>query len=141
MSGLIDLNKWLDRYQRNGQGSVEATARLREALKTAVPADFGARGAHDLLRPQDPMPPVLDTEATLYGRVGQVVRELTRETEAHPAGIVFPLFAAVGNASGLTPWYEIAGDTHRARLFVVLVGPSGEPFHGFAAMSSLPMDT
>jgi hypothetical protein len=68
--------------------------------------------------------------AALYGLAGDVVRTIEPQTEADPVGILTQYLAAVGNAIGRGPYYQVEGDRHGSKLFVVLVGDTSKARKG-----------
>jgi hypothetical protein len=60
--------------------------------------------------------------AAYHGLVGEVTRTILPHTEADPAALVIQFLVAAGNAIGRGPYYQIEGDKHFTKLFVVLVG-------------------
>jgi hypothetical protein len=60
-------------------------------------------------------------DAAYHGPLGDVVRELSPETEAEPAAMLLSLLAAFGSAV-LQPHVTISAIDHHARLFVAIVG-------------------
>jgi hypothetical protein len=95
-----------------------------------------ATGQQDLPSPdslasqsQEPQWPVLG-QAAYHGLAGKVVRTLTPESEADPAGLLCGFLVGFGNMVGLGP-HAVAGSApHPARLNVVLVGDSSRARKG-----------
>lgn len=67
--------------------------------------------------------PVLHQQA-LYGLAGEIVEGLSPFTEAADAGVLFTLLAGFGAMVGNTPYVQ-AGSRQAARLWPLLVGPTG----------------
>jgi hypothetical protein len=61
-------------------------------------------------------------EAAHYSLAGEVVSTFEPHSEADPNGLLIQFLAAFGNAVGILPHYQIEGDKHRAKLFVVISG-------------------
>ena len=80
-------------------------------------------------RPAWPAP--LDSEA-FYGLAGDIVRAIEPETEADPVALLVQLLAAIGNAVGRQPHFEIEGSAQRSNLFVLVVGRSAKARKGTA---------
>ena len=127
MSGRIDVNAW---FVLHGH-TVNAARRFERALAKAPPAQSGTQAANDLLQLHHPKPPQLD-DAALIGFAGEVVERLTKDSEAHPAGVLASFLAAVGNAAGPRAHIPISADRHPARLNVVLIGDTGVGRKGLA---------
>jgi len=79
----------------------------------------------------EPAWPILH-EAAYYGLAGEVVRSIEPHSEADPAAIHLQFLAAFGNAVGISPYYQIEGDKHRAKLFVVTSGATSKGRKGTA---------
>ena len=75
--------------------------------------------------------PVMDS-AAYYGLAGEVVRSIEPHSEADPVAILLQFLAAFGNAVGLSPHYQVEGDKHRAKLFVVTSGATSKGRKGTA---------
>jgi hypothetical protein len=78
------------------------------------------------VRPQLP-------EGALYGLAGHIIRKLTPQTEAHPAGMLVDLLTQFGSIIGRTAYYQIEDTKHYANLFAVRVGLSSKSRKGTAA--------
>lgn len=72
-------------------------------------------------RPTPPWPAPLAEEA-FHGLAGDFIRLVGPASEADLAGLLLQFLAAVGCCIGPGPRFLVGGDTHTARLFVVLVG-------------------
>ena len=69
-------------------------------------------------------------DAALHGAVGEIVRAIEPQTEAHPAAVLLHLLVGLGNLIGRSP-YMIAGNaSHHANLFAVIVGQSSKSRKG-----------
>src|SRR5262245_27144332 len=79
----------------------------------------------------EPAWPVMH-EAAYYGLAGEVVRSIEPHSEADPVAILLQFLAAFGNAVGLSPRYQVEGDKHRAKLFVVTSGAASKGRKGTA---------
>src|SRR5262245_30260113 len=79
----------------------------------------------------EPAWPVMH-EAALYGLAGEVVSTIEPHSEADPNGLLIQFLAAFGNAVGILPHYQIEGDKHRAKLFVVISGATSKGRKGTA---------
>jgi hypothetical protein len=75
--------------------------------------------------------PLMD-EAAYHGLAGEVVRAIEPHSEADPNGILIHFLVAFGNAIGPTCHYQIEGDQHRAKLFVVTSGATSKGRKGTA---------
>lgn len=71
--------------------------------------------------PEPNWPEPLSLDAT-PGIVGDILAALMPHTEADKAALLFQFLTAFGNVVGAGPHYLVESDSHRARLFVVLVG-------------------
>jgi hypothetical protein len=71
-------------------------------------------------------------EAAYHGLTGEVVRAIEPHSEADPNGILIQFLVAFGNAIGPTCYYQIEGDQHRAKLFVVTSGATSKGRKGTA---------
>jgi hypothetical protein len=79
----------------------------------------------------EPAWPVMH-EAAYSGLAGEVVRSIEPHSEADPVAILLQFLAAFGNAVGLSPYYQVEGDKHRAKLFVVTSGATSKGRKGTA---------
>ena len=75
--------------------------------------------------PEAPWPEPLASEA-LHGLVGDIVRAIGPQTEAHPAALLVQSLAAYGNAIGNGPYYSVEGTRHTGKLFVGIVGATSK---------------
>jgi len=71
-------------------------------------------------------------EAAYYGLAGEIVRTIGPHSEADPVAILLQFLAAFGNAVGNLPHYQVEGDKHRAKLFVVMSGATSKGRKGTA---------
>jgi hypothetical protein len=71
-------------------------------------------------------------EAAHYSLAGEVVSTFEPHSEADPNGLLIQFLAAFGNAVGILPHYQIEGDKHRAKLFVVISGATSKGRKGTA---------
>src|SRR5260370_26687807 len=71
----------------------------------------------------EPPWPVLH-DAAYFGLAGKVVRSIEPHSEADPV--------AFGNAVGTSPYYQVEGDKHRPKLFVVTSGATSKGRKGTA---------
>lgn len=65
-------------------------------------------------------------DLALYGLVGEIVRAIEPHTESDPAAILIQVLTAFGVLVGAAPFYQVEGDKHHARQFVVLVGDTAK---------------
>jgi hypothetical protein len=79
----------------------------------------------------EPAWPVMH-EAAYYGLAGEVVDTIAPHSEADPVAILLQFLVAFGNAVGLSPYYQVEGDKHRAKLFVVTSGATPKGGKGTA---------
>jgi hypothetical protein len=79
----------------------------------------------------EPAWPVMH-EAAYYGLAGEVVRSIEPHSEADPVAILLQFLAAFGNAVGISPYYQVEGDKHRAKLFIVISGATSKGRKGTA---------
>jgi Protein of unknown function (DUF3987) len=79
----------------------------------------------------EPAWPVLH-DGAYYGLAGEIVRSIEPHSEADPVAILLQFLAAFGNAVGISPYYQIEGDKHRAKLFVVTSGATSKGRKGTA---------
>src|SRR5262245_49437140 len=79
----------------------------------------------------EPAWPVLH-DAAYYGSAGEVVRSIEPHSEADPVAILLQFLAAFGNAVGTSPYYQVEGDKHRPKLFVVTSGATSKGRKGTA---------
>jgi len=75
--------------------------------------------------------PILD-EAAYHGIVGEYVRLISPYTEASPAAVLACALTAIGALLNRGPRWRLGSDEHHARLFVLLVGPTGSGRKGTA---------
>lgn len=69
-------------------------------------------------------------EEAFHGLAGEIVRQIEPHSEADPAAILVQLLAAVGNAVGSGPGFEVEADRHSCNLFVVVVGETANARKG-----------
>jgi hypothetical protein len=79
----------------------------------------------------EPAWPVIH-ETAYYGLAGEVVRSIEPHSEADPVAILLQFLAAFGNAVGISPYYQVEGDKHRAKLFIVASGATSKGRKGTA---------
>ena len=75
--------------------------------------------------------PVLH-DAAYYGLAGKVVHTIEPHSEADPVAILLQFLAAFGNAVGISPYYQVEGNKHRPKLFVVTSGATSKGRKGTA---------
>ncbi len=63
--------------------------------------------------------------AALHGPVGEAVRRIHPTTEAHPAGVLVQILAILGAMVGDGPHVIIGGSQHPARIWPLIIGPTG----------------
>jgi hypothetical protein len=71
-------------------------------------------------------------DAAYYGLAGEVVRSIEPHSEADPVAILLQFLASFGNAVGTSPYYQVEGDKHRPKLFVVTSGATSKGRKGTA---------
>ena len=71
----------------------------------------------------------LDSTA-FYGSPGELVNAIAPHTEADPAALLLDFLTCFGSAVGPGPHVRVGGATHRARLFVVIVGATSRARKG-----------
>jgi hypothetical protein len=71
-------------------------------------------------------------EAAYYGLAGEIVRSIEPHSESDPVAILLQFLAAFGNALGTLPYYQVEGDKHRAKLFIVTSGATSKGRKGTA---------
>ena len=79
----------------------------------------------------EPAWPVMH-RAAYYGLAGEVVRSIEPHSEADPVAILLQFLTAFGNAVGSSPYYQVEGDKHRAKLFIVTSGATSKGRKGTA---------
>src|SRR5262245_42320952 len=79
----------------------------------------------------EPAWPVMH-RAAYYGLAGEVVETIAPHSEADPVAILLQFLAAFGNAVGISPYYQVEGDKHRAKLFIVTSGATSKGRKGTA---------
>lgn len=75
-----------------------------------------------------PLPPALPTRpeiALSHGVIGDFMRRVEYETEAHPAALAATLLVALGNLIGRGPYTLVSRTRHYVNLFVAIVGNTG----------------
>ena len=86
----------------------------------------------------EPAWPVMH-EAAYYGLAGEVVRSIEPHSEADSVAILLQFLAPFGNAVGLSPYYQVEGDKHRPKLFVVISGATSPgPGHWVVTVHKQP---
>lgn len=70
--------------------------------------------------------------AALHGPVGEAVRRIHPATEAHPAGVLVQILALLGGMVGDGPHIVIGGSQHPARIWPLIIGPTGKGRKGEA---------
>jgi hypothetical protein len=114
-----DISDWLG----SGHSRPEFDA-LVSALSNWSPTTSQISQIAQISPSQDVWPKM--EPAAFLGVLGEVVRAIEPHSEADPNGILLQLLAAFGNAVGLEPYYQVEGDKHRAKLFVVLSGATSK---------------
>jgi len=71
-------------------------------------------------------------EAAYYGLAGEIVRTIEPHSEADPVALLLQFLVAFGNAVGILPYYQVEGDSHRPKLFVVTSGATSKGRKGTA---------
>jgi hypothetical protein len=79
----------------------------------------------------EPTWPVMH-EAAYYGLAGAVLRSIEPHSEADPVAILLQFLTAFGNAVDISPYYQVEGDRHRAKLFIVTSGATSKGRKGTA---------
>jgi hypothetical protein len=74
----------------------------------------------------EPEPWPVMGEAAYHGLAGDVVRTIEPHSEADPNALLLQFLEAVGNAIGRGPYYMVEGDYHYTKLYLVLIGDTGE---------------
>jgi hypothetical protein len=109
-----------------------ALARIREKKRRETERQQPQTGDASLFSQfAAPAWPLMD-EAGYHGLAGEVVRAIEPHSEADPNGILIQFLVAFGNAIGPTCHYQIEGDQHRAKLFVVTSGATSKGRKGTA---------
>jgi hypothetical protein len=80
-------------------------------------------------------PPTLD-DAAMYGPLGDFVRIVAPHTEGAPAALLASGLSALGALIGRGPVWHFGDTDHHARLFVLLVGPTGSGRKGTTISAS-----
>jgi len=111
----------------NAKLSPDQIRRMIADVKAKHSAPSDAQNSHLA----EPAWPVMH-EAAYYGLAGEVVHSIEPHSEADPVAILMQFLAAFGNAVGLSPYYQIEGDKHRAKLFVVTSGATSKGRKGTA---------
>jgi hypothetical protein len=62
----------------------------------------------------------------LHGLPGELVNSIDPHTEADPAAVLTHILVAFGNLVGASPFYEVSGARHGARLFGCIVGKTSK---------------
>jgi hypothetical protein len=106
---------------------LEDACRKADAKIISLPPPEGAQDSHFA----GPAWPVLH-DGAYYGLAGDIVRSIEPHSEADPVAILLQFLAAFGNAVGLSPYYQVEGDKHRAKLFVVTSGATSKGRKGTA---------
>jgi len=79
-----------------------------------------------------------------HGPLGDFVRALAPQTEADPVAILMQALTAFGSMVGNGPYFQIGSDKHRANLYTLILGDTGDGRKGMAwaeAQTSLmPVD-
>jgi hypothetical protein len=123
--------KYRDNFALDGLDDTFAEAcRIADAKRGRNTAD-GNLKSDAPSAPVEPPWPTMD-EAAYYGLAGDVVRAIEPHSEADPNGVLLQFLAAFGNAVGTAPYYQIEGDKHRAKLFVVTSGATSKGRKGTA---------
>ena len=97
-----------------------ALAKVRGAYARYQPGE----GETAVMPPSVEWPSAPRPEA-YHGLAGDVVRAIEPHSEADPAALLLTFLTCFGAAVGDGPHYLVEGDKHPARLFTVLVGPTG----------------
>jgi hypothetical protein len=106
----------------------QARDRAAQRQTSIVPPDTSDSQNSHFAQPEWPVM----HEAAYHGLAGEVVRTIEPHSEADPNGMLIQFLAAFGSAVGVSPHYQIEGDKHRAKLFVVTSGATSKGRKGTA---------
>lgn len=98
-------------------------------LITGPKAEEDAREAEEVREP--PPWPTMPPEA-LHGPLGRISEALAPHTEADPVGILASLLVYFAAAVGPSPHFRLSGNSHSARINVLVVGDSARARKGSA---------
>jgi Protein of unknown function (DUF3987) len=119
-----DISDWL----RAG-GTTEKLKAMVEALPSGPAATHNQHPEPASVEQNsqfaEPAWPVMH-DAAYHGLAGEVVHTISPHSEADPVAILLQFLAAFGNAVGPAPYYQVEGDRHRAKLFVVTSGATSK---------------
>jgi hypothetical protein len=103
-------------------------------LVAAIRAGEGktADTAHKALTalPETPEPPRPLGAAAFHGLAGELMVEIEPHTEAAAAALLVQFLAAVGNAAGRGPGFQVEADRHHTNLYVAIVGDTASARKG-----------
>lgn len=83
-----------------------------------------------------PVPPPLPPRPALalaHGVIGDFMRRVEHETEAHPVALAASLIATIGSIIGRGPFFPVGCTPHYVNLFVSVVGNTGSGRKGTGA--------
>ncbi len=87
-----------------------------------APADAERGGGETGLSPDWPtLPP-----DAYHGLLGDMLRAITPETEADPAGVLLGWLTCFGSVVGRGAWVQVGADRHHAALYVAVVGRTSD---------------
>jgi hypothetical protein len=111
-------------------GTSAAKRNGHRAQTTQNEALNGAEKSGETSLTENPFEPPIFSNNSLHGLIGEVVEIIGPHTEAHPAALLFQLLAAIGNMLGRGAATLGGNSTHRANLFVAIVGRSSKARKG-----------
>lgn len=100
--------------------------------RQAQKADEDDESDEDDQQAPEPLPWPELAPAALHGPLGRIVEQLTPHTEADPVGVLASLLVYFGAAVGPGPHFRLSGNSHSARINVVVVGDSARARKGSA---------
>jgi hypothetical protein len=109
-----------------GYAAAEVASIDFEASKPAAVADDDYDAELEAL--PLPQPPALPTRPELFlrhGVIGDFMRRVEHETEAHPAALAGQLVVGIGNCIGRGPHTVVGRTWHYPNLFLAVVGNTG----------------
>jgi hypothetical protein len=100
------------------------------SCKPIIPSDITEYRDNSLVPPAEPEHKGTSGTRTLHpdayhGIIGDILRAVEPETEAHPGGVLVALLALVGNAIGCGAWVMVGGRRHHPALYAAIVSASG----------------
>lgn len=101
-------------------------------VEAAADSDYDAE-LEAIPLPEPPAMPRRPSLALSHGVIGDFMRRVEMETEAHPTALAASLIAATGSIIGRGPFFVVGCTPHYLNLFIAIVGNTGAGRKGTGA--------